>query len=144
MSAHVLVFGRRQRRDTPQAQLAGVQKAPRHEVAGSWARARQRALWGFNAYRGTEDSAVGVSAGVKRRNGRGGNPAERLQGPRPSRRSKAICAAPLCEVLSPCRGRRTHHVQKDYTGSWEIPRLTSGNVTPWPASGRRGAEADDE
>jgi len=74
----VLVFGRRQRRDTPQAQLAGVQKAPRHEVAGSWAPARQRALWGFNAYRGTEDSAVGVSAGVKRRNGRGGNLAERL------------------------------------------------------------------
>jgi len=34
--------------------------------------------WGFNAYRGTEDSAVGVSAGVKRRNGRGGNPAERF------------------------------------------------------------------
>jgi len=78
MSPFVLVFGRRQRRDTPQAQLAGVQKAPRHEVAGSWAPARQRALWGFNAYRGTEDSAVGVSAGVKRRNGRGGNPAERF------------------------------------------------------------------
>ena len=33
----------------PQAQLTGVQKAPRHEVAGSWAPAGQRALWGFNA-----------------------------------------------------------------------------------------------
>ena len=32
----MLVFGRRQRRDTPQAQPAGVQKAQRHEVAGSW------------------------------------------------------------------------------------------------------------
>src|SRR6516164_3651987 len=33
----------------PHAQLTGVQKAPRHEVAGSWAPAKQRALWGFNA-----------------------------------------------------------------------------------------------
>src|SRR5712671_3378154 len=33
----VLVFGRRQRRDAGQTELAGVQKAPRHEVAGSWA-----------------------------------------------------------------------------------------------------------
>ena len=39
-SAHVLVFGRRQRQDAPQAQLAGVQKAPRHEVAGSVAPGR--------------------------------------------------------------------------------------------------------
>jgi hypothetical protein len=37
MSPFVLVFGRRQRRDARQADLAGVQKAPRHEVAGSWA-----------------------------------------------------------------------------------------------------------
>jgi hypothetical protein len=36
-TASVLVFVRRQRRDPPHAQLAGVQKAPRHEVAGSWA-----------------------------------------------------------------------------------------------------------
>jgi hypothetical protein len=31
----------------PRAQLAGVQKAPRHEVAGSWAPAMQGALWGL-------------------------------------------------------------------------------------------------
>jgi hypothetical protein len=37
MSANVLVFGRRQRREARQTELAGVQKAPRHEVAGSWA-----------------------------------------------------------------------------------------------------------
>jgi hypothetical protein len=37
------------KKEAPQAQLTGVQKAPRHEVAGSWAPARQRALWGFNA-----------------------------------------------------------------------------------------------
>src|ERR1700690_2039963 len=42
-----------------------------------------------------------------------------------------------------CRGRRARHAQKECIGSWEVPRLTSGNVTPWPASGRRGAEADD-
>jgi hypothetical protein len=37
MFASVLVFGRRQRRDVRQTELAGVQKAPTHEVAGSWA-----------------------------------------------------------------------------------------------------------
>jgi hypothetical protein len=31
----------------PQAQLTGVQKAPRHEVAGSLAPAKQRTLWGL-------------------------------------------------------------------------------------------------
>jgi hypothetical protein len=36
MSASVLVFGRRQQGGS-QAQLTGVQKAPRHEVVGSWA-----------------------------------------------------------------------------------------------------------
>jgi hypothetical protein len=34
MSPVVLVFGRRQRRDARQTELAGVQKAPRHDVAG--------------------------------------------------------------------------------------------------------------
>src|SRR6516162_1267614 len=79
--AIVVVFGRRQRRDAPHAQLAGVQKAPRHEVAGSWAPAKQRALCGFNvgaALDGKRDasatsclhtgepkmSAVGISAGA--------------------------------------------------------------------------------
>src|ERR1700739_22744 len=37
------------KKKAPHAQLTGVQKAPRHEVAGSWAPAEQRALWGFNA-----------------------------------------------------------------------------------------------
>jgi hypothetical protein len=32
------------KKEAPQAQLTGVQKAPRHEVAGSWAPAKQRAL----------------------------------------------------------------------------------------------------
>jgi hypothetical protein len=32
----------------PRAVAAGVQKAPRHEVAGSWELAVQRALWGFD------------------------------------------------------------------------------------------------
>src|SRR6201984_989376 len=39
----------------PRAHLAAVQKAPRHEVAGSWAPARQRALWRFNAGAGVDD-----------------------------------------------------------------------------------------
>ena len=42
-----------------------------------------------------------------------------LQGPRFSPLSKAICAAPLCEALTPCRGLRPHHVQKDCVGTWE-------------------------
>ena len=48
-SGFVMVFGRRQQGGVPHAQLTGVPKAPRHEVAGSWAPAEQRALWGFNA-----------------------------------------------------------------------------------------------
>src|SRR5256884_7842152 len=35
------------------------------------------------------------------------------QGPRVFIRSKATCAAPLREVLTPCRGLRPHHVHKD-------------------------------
>jgi hypothetical protein len=46
------------------------------------------------------------------------------QGLRVFIRSKATCAAPLCEVLTPCRGLRPHHVQKDRIGSWEISGLT--------------------
>ena len=42
ISALVQVFGRRQERGARHAQLTGVQKAPRHEVAGSWAPAGQR------------------------------------------------------------------------------------------------------
>jgi hypothetical protein len=30
----------------------------------------------------------------------------------------------LCEVLTPCRGLRPHHVQKDRIGSREVSRLT--------------------
>src|SRR5215467_13537617 len=73
---------------------------------------------------------------------------ERLisQGPRVFIRSKATCAAPSCEVLTPCRGQRPHHAQKDRTGTWDISCLAA--VVEWcrvrrPASGRRGAVADD-
>jgi hypothetical protein len=30
----------------------------------------------------------------------------------------------LSDVLTPCRGRRPHHVQKDRIGSWEVSCLT--------------------
>src|SRR6188474_1600111 len=46
------------------------------------------------------------------------------QGPRVFTRSKATCAAPLSEVLTPCRGLRPHHVQRDRIGSWEGSCLT--------------------
>src|SRR6516162_9719654 len=65
------------------------------------------------------------------------------QGPRVFIRSKATCAAPLCEVLSPCRGQRPHHVQTDRVGSWEIPCLTASRRGWRPVSGKRGAVADD-
>ena len=59
-------------------------------------------------------------------------------------RPKATCAAPLCEVLSPCRGPRPHHVQTDRVGSWEISWLTvSVACEGRSASGRRGVVADD-
>src|SRR5215468_7268379 len=55
MSPDVLWFLDAGDKRAPHAQLAGVQKAPRHEVAGSWAPARQRALWGFNASADVDD-----------------------------------------------------------------------------------------
>jgi hypothetical protein len=36
----------------------------------------------------------------------------------------ATCAAPLGEVLTPCRGLRPHHVQKDRIGTW-VPTVTT-------------------
>jgi hypothetical protein len=41
----------------PHAQLTGVQKAPRHEVAGSLAPAGQRVLWGFDAGADLDDAS---------------------------------------------------------------------------------------
>jgi hypothetical protein len=35
-------------------------------------------------------------------------------------------------VLTPCRGLRPHHVQKDRIGTWEISGLT-GAAQPLPA-----------
>ena len=68
-----------------------------------------------------------------------------MQGPRVFIRSKATCAAPLCEVLTPCRGPRPHHVQRDRIGSWEVSCLAvSVACEGRSASGRRGAVADDE
>ena len=34
-------------------------------------------------------------------------------------------ARPLGEVLTPCRGLRPHHVQRDRTGTWEISYLAA-------------------
>ena len=47
------------KKEAPHAQLTGVQKAPRHEVAGSWVPAGQRALWGFNAGAKLDDRREG-------------------------------------------------------------------------------------
>jgi hypothetical protein len=53
MAGIVQVFGRRQHRDFPHAQPAGVQKASRHEVAGRLAPVGRRALWRFDARAGS-------------------------------------------------------------------------------------------
>ena len=42
------------------------------------------------------------------------------QGPRVFLRSKATCAPPLREVLTPCRGQRPYHVLRDRIGTWEV------------------------
>ena len=36
-----------------------------------------------------------------------------------------MCGSPLGEVLTPCRGLRPHHVQRDRTGTWEISYLAA-------------------
>ena len=46
--------------------------------------------------------------------------------------SNAICAVPLREASSPCRGRGTHHVQRDCAGNWEIPRPTARSRAAGP------------
>jgi len=56
MSVVVQVFGRR---DDGLTTDCGGRKAPRHEVAGSWAPVVQRALWGFD---GGADLDVGCDA----------------------------------------------------------------------------------
>jgi len=58
MSVIVEVFGCRVQ-VYPRAEAAGGRKAPRHEVAGSWAPVVQRALWGFD---GSADLDVGCDA----------------------------------------------------------------------------------
>ena len=36
-----------------------------------------------------------------------------------------MCGA-VCEVLTPCRGQRPHHVQRDRIGTWEVSGLAIG------------------
>src|SRR5271170_6041938 len=59
---------------------------------------------------------------------------------RPWKESNATCARPICEAMPSCRGRRARHAQKECIGSWEVPRLTSGNVRPGPH--REGEEPE--
>src|SRR3974390_2959769 len=67
---------------SPRAQRAGVQKAPRHEVAGSWAAAGRRALWRidvgaeFDSGRDTGATrAACLQAGAGERVGKASRPA---------------------------------------------------------------------
>ena len=46
--------------------------------------------------------------------------------------SNATRVVPLCEALPPCRGRGTHHVQRDCAGNWEIPRPTARSRAAGP------------
>ena len=75
MSAIVQVFGRRQSRGSRQAQRTDVQKAPRHEVAGNWAPAGQRALWGFEVSADLDGGCNTARRGSGCVDRRGGEPA---------------------------------------------------------------------
>src|SRR4029077_4378555 len=66
------------------------------------------------------------------------------QGPRVFIHSKATCAAPLCEVLSPCRGLRPHHLQRDRIGTWEVSYLAAAVWRVGGAGGGRGGAAADD
>ena len=66
------------------------------------------------------------------------------QGPRRSMVSKATCAVPSCEALSPCRGLRPHHARKDRVGTWETSSGPQSLRRSRAAAGRRGAEAAAE
>jgi hypothetical protein len=46
-------------------------------------------------------------------------------------------AAPLCEVLSPCRGLRPHHVQRDRIGTWEVSGLAVAVACSKPSTAVR-------
>src|SRR5262249_45953383 len=46
--------------------------------------------------------------------------------------SKATRGGAVCEGLTPCRGRGTHHVQRDCAGNWEIPRPTARSRAAGP------------
>jgi hypothetical protein len=59
------------------------------------------------------------------------------QGPRVFIRSKARCAAPLCEALTPCRGLRPHHVQRDRIGTWEVSGLAVAVACAVPSTAVR-------
>src|SRR6476659_8259722 len=62
------------------------------------------------------------------------------QGPRVFIRSKATCAAPLCEVLTPCRGQR---IASEPGRSRVWPPSSRAVCVRRSALGRRGAEAND-
>ena len=47
-------------------------------------------------------------------------------------------AAPSCEVLTPCRGLRPHHVQKDRIGTWERTSLPLQDLICRSKGVRRG------
>ena len=55
--------------------------------------------------------------------------------------SKAIFAAPPCEVPSPCRGLRPHHVHKDRVGTWETSCRPKSHLRLRSATRSRGDEA---
>ena len=50
------------------------------------------------------------------------------QRPIPLTQPKATCAAPFCEALTLCRGRRPHHARKEAVGTWET---SSGPQSRW-------------
>jgi len=72
----------------PRAEAAGGRKAPRHEVAGSWAPVVQRALWGFD---GGADLDVDVT---------------------PTGRGRGICTQARLEAWNRHLGKRSERISE--------------------------------
>jgi hypothetical protein len=138
----------------PRAQLAGVKKAPRHEVAGGWAPAKQRARQDFmpvplsmvsatrargdvmSAYRGTEESAVGpyahfcgdwVECSFVVVGGNAG--ASRLTGDDPVSRQTAVVIVDVGQPINPRRAQNLCHGR-------EMPHAQANET-----GGRKGLKA---
>ena len=124
MSPVVLVFGRRQKRDIPHAQGAGVQKAPRHEVAGSVAPAWQPTCSAARPLR--QRSLMHRWRRSLRRPERSRNAGSRVA-------PQLVCIRPRGDTGRLCSHRRHAVLNEDAAAVFSIPddvQLRSPSIAP--------------